>query len=168
MITAVTLSASFGFEPAESDVMHRAPRKPSAPILSRFMIWRTLFVTALIVACVFGLFVFQRSLGVELNVARTVAVNMLVFGEIVYLLNCRKMHAPAWKAENFFSSKIALIAICTTIFFQLIITYLPIMQKFFGTAAISLLQWGYIISASIVIFVLVEVEKALIRKFVLH
>lgn len=169
MITAVTLATALGFEPAETDVMKRHPRKVNTPILSAFLIWRIIFVSTLLVICVFGLFILQRRfMSEDLNSARTVAVNMLVFGEMLYLLNCRKLYSPLWNIKTIFNSKPILIAIAATIFLQLLFTYLPIMQHFFGTTAISLTQWGCIILLSAAVFVLVEMEKLLARSFILN
>ena len=164
MITAVTLSIALGFEPAEAGVMKRAPRKASAAILSPFLIWRIIFVAMLIVTCVFGLFMLQLHGGVSLQAARTVAVNMLVFGEIVYLFNCRKLHSAMWRAKHLLDSKPTLIAISITITFQLLFTYLPIMQKFFGSAALDISQWFYIVVLSLCVFALVEIEKIFMRR----
>lgn len=167
MITAVTLGVSLGFEPAENDVMRRPPRKAKTPILSTFLIWRVVFITILLVACVFGLFILQRLAGTDLQTARTVAVNMLVLGEAVYLLNCRKLHSSAWNIKTLFGSKPVMIAIMVTIIFQLAFTYLPIMQHFFGTTAIDITQWLHIVLLALGVFALVELEKVFIRRFIL-
>jgi magnesium-transporting ATPase (P-type) len=165
MITAVTLALALGFESAEANVMRRKPRVPHEPILSRFLIWRIIFVTLLLVACVFGLFLFERNImGYNLATARTVVVNMLVMGEIVYLLNCRKIYESALKFKIIFGSRPVLIAIAAVIVFQMLFTYLPVMQHFFGTAPISIQQWSRIIILAIIVFMLVETEKTIRRR----
>lgn len=163
MITSVGLSVALGFEPAEDNIMHRAPRKPKTPILSGFLIWRIMFVTILLAACVFGLFVWQRLAGVGINTARTIAVNMLVCGEIIYLINCRRIHGSSCNLKTIFGSKPILISIFITLVFQVMFTYLPIMQHFFGTTKISLIQWSYIILLSLSVFILIEIEKFIVR-----
>lgn len=169
MLTAVTFSVTLGFEPAEDDVMKRLPRKIKNSIFSPFLIWRTVFITTLLMSCAFGLFALQRSaFGVDTDVARTVVVNMIILGEIAYLLNCRKIYVSMWDIKKIFSGKYVLITIFATIILQLIFTYLPVMQRFFGTAALSLSQWGCIILLSITIFTLVELEKMFTRNFVLN
>src|SRR3989338_6991475 len=88
MVTAVTLALALSFEPAEPDVMRRAPRAANEPILSGFMIWRISFVSALLAVGVVALFLWEIARGASLDAARTVAVNALVMGEIAYLFNC--------------------------------------------------------------------------------
>lgn len=164
MITAVTLSLALGFEPAEHDVMYRKPRNPNTPLLSGFLIGRSFFVSVFLVASVFGLFLLEHNKIANLAMARTIAVNMLVFGEIVYLINCRKLKNSSLHLKTFFGSFPVLLSIAVVVFFQLLFTYMPLMQRFFGTTAIGLMHWSYIILAAVVFFGLVEVEKFLLRR----
>jgi magnesium-transporting ATPase (P-type) len=48
MVTSVTISLALAFEPAEPGVMARPPRNPADPLLSRYFLWRILFVSVLI------------------------------------------------------------------------------------------------------------------------
>jgi magnesium-transporting ATPase (P-type) len=167
MITAVTLALALGFERAEAHVMSRKPRVRHAPILSGFLIWRISFVAILLVACVFGLFLFERNVvGHSLIMARTVVVNMLVVGEIIYLINCRRIFDSAINLKTIFGSRPVLIAIGAVIIFQLLFTYLPVMQHFFGVAPINIHQWARIILLAIGVFILVEIEKSIVRRFI--
>jgi magnesium-transporting ATPase (P-type) len=153
-----------GFEPAEADIMQKPPRPTNQPILSLLVIWRIIFVSILLVCSVFGLFIFLRRVGgVDLDTARTAAINMIVLGEIVYLINCRKIYNSACNIKGLIENKIALIAIIATLILQLLLTYVPIMQHFFGTKPISLWQWLYIIVIAIILFAMVELEKAVMR-----
>jgi len=164
MITSVTLGIALGFEPAEADIMQKPPRPTNQPILSLFVIWRVSFVSALLVCSVFGLFIFLRRVGgVDLETARTAAINMIVLGEIVYLINCRKIYNSACNIKGLIENKIALIAIVATLVLQLLLTYVPIMQHFFGTKPISAWHWVYIAIMAIILFALVELEKAVMR-----
>lgn len=56
MITAVTLSLAIAFEQSEADSLHRSPRNPTEALLSRYLVWRILLVTALLVTGSLGLF----------------------------------------------------------------------------------------------------------------
>ncbi len=166
LITAVTLALSVGFEPAEEHVMKRKPRAPHEPILSGFLIWRISFVSMLLVLCVSGLFLFERDIMMHgILKARTVVVNMLVVGEIFYLINCRRIFASAINIKTIFGSKPVLIAIAAVIIFQFLFTYAPFMQHFFNTVPISINQWVRIIILAVAVFVIVEIEKFIVRRF---
>jgi magnesium-transporting ATPase (P-type) len=165
MITAVTLGLALAFEPAEVGVMKRPPRSLDAPILSAFLTWRIVFVSILLLVGTFGLFEWERALGASLDAARTVAVNTLVAGEIVYLFNCRQIIEKSWTRNGLFGSRPVLIAVALVVGFQLLFTYLPVMQMLFHTRPIDLGAWSRIILFALCLFVLVELEKAATRRY---
>ena len=80
------------FEPKERGLMERPPRDPRQPILTFPLFMRSAFVSILMLAGAFALFLWE--LQVErgtLAEARTVVVNVIVIVEGFYLLNCRSL-----------------------------------------------------------------------------
>jgi calcium-translocating P-type ATPase len=163
MITAVALSLALGFESAENDVMHRPPRDSKTPLLSWSLLGRVFLVSLGLVVGVFALFFFEYNKMFDLPVARTIAVNMFVLGEIVYLINCRNLKSSSMHLKTFFGSKPVLLSIIVVLLLQLFFTYTPFMQKFFGTTSISPTHWCYIVITAVMFFILVEVEKFFLR-----
>ncbi len=163
MVTAVTLALALAFEPTEPGVMQRKPRPPGTPILSGFLIWRIIFVSVLLVAGTFGHYLWMEQAGVATEVARTVAINTLVAGQIFYLWNSRYILEPILNREGLFGSRPVLMAIGILIGLQLLFTYAPFMQILFDTAAIGMDEWIRIIAFGLLLFVLVEVEKGVLR-----
>jgi magnesium-transporting ATPase (P-type) len=164
MITAVTLALALAFEPAEKNVMQRPPRDPQEPLLSRFLIWRILFVSAILVAGTFGLFVWERMHDTPLDTARTIAVNTLVMFEIFYLFSARYLTESSFNREGLLGNRYILMAIALLIFFQLLFTYLPPMQTLFKTTALDAQAWLRIVLVASSVFFIVEMEKAIIRR----
>ncbi len=164
MITAVTLALALAFEPAEKNLMQRPPRDPSEPLLTKFLIWRVIFVSLILVSGTFGLFLLERGNGMSIEYARTVAVNMLVVFEIFYLFNSRFISEHAFKLETFTGNRYAIYAVLTLIVFQALFTYSSPFQVLFGTEAISQQSWLNIILVGSSVFFLVEIEKFFIRK----
>jgi len=165
MITAVTLALTLAFEPAEHHVMQRPPRDSNEPILSAFLIWRIIFVSLILVAGTFGLFVWERDHGASIELGRTIAVNTLVMFEIFYLFNTRYLTASSMSFACLTGNRYVLIAIGLLIFFQLGFTYLPPMQALFGTTAMSADAWLRVVIVSSSVFFLVEFEKLLMRRY---
>lgn len=165
MITAVALSLPLGFEEPQPDVMARPPRRKDEPLLSIFLAWRVAFVSLLLVAAVFALSLWETRMGVGFYEMRTVAVNMIVMGEIVYLLNCRRIFASVLNWSGIRGSKYMWLAIAAVLVLQLLFTYVPMMQHFFGTASIDAKQWLLITGLAAMIFVLIEGEKWILRVF---
>jgi magnesium-transporting ATPase (P-type) len=166
MITAVTLGLALAFEPAEEDLMARPPRPTGEPLLSPFLIWRIGFVSLLLVAGTAGMFIWEISNGASVERARTIAVNVLVVGEIFYLLNTRYLYAPVINARGLFGSRLVLLSIAAVVVLQALFTYLPWMQFLFETRGLAAADWGRILAIGLAVFLLVEVEKWMFRSVV--
>lgn len=164
MITAVTLALALTFEPTEPGVMQRPPRNTRRAILSPFMVWRIVFVSLLMVSGAFGLFLWERSNGTDIDTARTIAVNTLVVLEVFYLLNSRFLTRSVLNRDGILGNHYALYAIALVMLFQLLFTYLPIMQLFFHTTPINAMAWGKILLIGLLFFLAVELEKKLIHR----
>ena len=160
MVTAVTLALALAFEPSEPDIMKRPPRDPSAGILNRYFLFRIVYVSLILCAGTFGLFVWMKTAGMPEEFARTVAVNTLVMFEVFYLLNSRFLLRPVASLSALTGNRSVLVAIGLVIVFQLFFTYFPPLQFLFGSAAIGAAQWGIIVLVASSVFFLVEIEKA--------
>ena len=165
MITAVTLALALAFEPTEKGVMRRPPRDPKEPILSGYLIWRISFVSLLIAFAALWLFFHELETGLSVESARTVAVNVLVAGQLFYLFNSRFIMRPALSLEGIFGNRVVLLVVGLLLVFQMVFTYAPPMQLWFGTEAIGPQDWLFVVSAGLGVFLLVEIEKALVRRF---
>jgi len=163
MVSAVTLALALSFEKAEPDVMRRPPRAASEPILSGFMIWRIVFVSVLLTLGTVALFLWELARGASLEAARTLAVNALVMGEIVYLFNCRYLLAPVRTWQDFTGNRYVLLSIGVLLVIQAAFTYLPFMQKLFGVVGLDAMAWGLIAGFGVLLFVVIEIEKRLLR-----
>ncbi|MBF5095981.1 HAD-IC family P-type ATPase [Azospirillum sp. INR13] len=161
MVTAVTLGLALAFEAPEPGVMARPPRPRDEPILSRLLIRRMLVALVLLVAASFGFFYFQRMQGGGIEVARTMAVNALVVGEIFFLLNARGLHSKAGLLAGIAGSRPVWLSIALMTVLQLAFTYAPPLQSLFGTAPIDATAWAAMIAAGALLFLLVELEKRL-------
>lgn len=164
MITAVSLALALAFEPAEQDVMRRPPRPAREALLSGFLLWRIALVASLLVIGCFGLFILAQSAGASLEQARTLTVNALVIGEVVYLFNSRFLRQASCTWQGLTSNPYVLIAVAVVIGFQLLFTYTPIMQSLFGTRSIGWADWGRILAVMLVLYTIVELEKAWLRR----
>jgi magnesium-transporting ATPase (P-type) len=145
--------------------MRRPPRPPAEPLITRLLLARLAYVTALMVAATFFVFEWEFARTGSLEAARTAAVNMLVFGELVYLFNCRHFVASALSWTGMTGNRIALWVSLALIVMQLAFTYEPTMQKLFHTTALDARAWTLILGLSLAKFFAVEAEKAVLRRF---
>ncbi|MBN8514023.1 cation-transporting P-type ATPase [Accumulibacter sp.] len=160
MTTAVFLGLMLAFEPIEENVMQRRPRRPGTPILDAKLVWRIVLVSLLLLAGSFGLFLRELSLGNPLAEARTVALNVFVVVEAMYLFNCRSLTRSALHV-GLFSNPAVWYGVLTMAGLQALLTYLPLLNRLFATAPIGLRQWLEIVAVGLFAYLVVGVEKRL-------
>jgi len=166
MVTSVALALVISFEPHEPDVMNRPPRATDRPILTRFGIWRLLFVGAALIAVTLAAFFGMKSQGASDALARTVAVNMITIGQVFYLLNSRYLLDSSLSFAAHLDNKYLPIGIGATVILQLLFTYAPPLQRLFNNEPIPLWVWPWLLAGGLAFFLLVEAEKLVIRSSV--
>ena len=159
MVTAVTLALALAFEPAEPNVMRRPPRTSSDAILSRFLVWRVVFVSVVFLAALSFKFALAQAQGASIEEARTIVVNTLVVLEIFYLFSVRYQTTTSMTWQGVKGTPAVLIAVGTVIVLQLIFTYVPFMEAFFDTRPLSFFEGVQVIATGIVVFFILEAEK---------
>ncbi len=164
MTTAICLGMMLAFEAKEPDLMQRPPRDPKIPIMTGYLIVRTISVGVLLAVGVFGIFFYEKSKGLSIEEARTAAVAVLVFGELFYLLNCRSLSRSMF-ALGVFSNRWVISGILVMVGLQMLFTYSPLMNRFFQSSPLSLDAWEGIVLIGLVIYAVVEIEKWGRRRF---
>ncbi|MBT8122309.1 MAG: cation-transporting P-type ATPase [Gammaproteobacteria bacterium] len=166
MLTAVTLGIALAFEPAEAGVMKRPPREPRMPLLTGFMVWRIGFVSLLMLIATFGLFITATRNGMHLETARTLAVNTLVMLEVFYLFNARYLLDPVLNRAGLTGNRWVWITIVLVILLQLVFSYTEPFHLMFHTRDLPPIAWVPVVGAGVLLFVLVEIEKRVLRRLV--
>jgi magnesium-transporting ATPase (P-type) len=164
LVTAVTLGVALAFEPTEPGVMARPPRAPTAPLIGRYLAWRILFVSALVVVLVFGVFFHLLDGGADKATARTAAVNTIVALEVFYLFSVRMLHGGSLGWRQAAGTPAILLSISLVALLQLAFTYAPPLQAVFGTAPLSMGELALCAGAGVLLFAVVEAEKAIVRR----
>jgi magnesium-transporting ATPase (P-type) len=163
MVTSVALGLVISFEPHELDVMQRPPLPVDRPIVDGFGLWRIIFVGLALLALTLFEFFSMKSKGASDELARTVAVNTLVIGQVFYLLNSRFKTDSSLSLKAHLGNKYLPLGIGTVVVLQLLYTYAPPLQSLFDTTAIPLRLWPRLFLGGFLFFLLVEAEKMVIR-----
>ena len=158
MTTAVLLGLPLAFEPAERGIMQRPPRPPRAPVLDAVLIGRVVLVGVLMLAASFGMFLLALERGQPMAEARTIAMNMFVAIEIVYLFSCRSLRLPV-TAVAAFSNPWVWWGTGLQCALQLAITYWAPLNAAFATAPVSARAWGEIAAIALAAMAIIEMEK---------
>jgi magnesium-transporting ATPase (P-type) len=163
MVTSVALGLVISFEPHELEVMKQPPRRVDRPILDSFGIWRVIFVGVALLALTLWAFFWMKSTGSSDELARAVAVNALVIGQIFYLLNSRYKYESSLSLSAHFGNKYLPLGIGAVVILQLLFSYAPPLQALFQTEAIPIWVWPWLFLGGFVFFLVVEAEKLVIR-----
>jgi Ca2+-transporting ATPase len=172
LVVAITLALPLAFEALEPDVMKRPPRRPSTPILSGLIIFRILFVAALMAGGTVGLFLweynFEISRGTEQAMAiaegQTMAVTAIVLFQVFYLLNCRSLN-HSLRDIGFFSNRMVLLGIGLILLAQLVFVYSSKMNEWFHSTPLRLDAWLVSLAVALTVFPLVAFEKWLRKNY---
>jgi len=163
MVTSVALGLVISFEPHETDVMLRPPRAVDRPIVTGFGLWRILFIGLALLAYTLLAFFWMKSQGASDSLARTVAVNALIIGQVFYLVNSRYLLGSALSLKAHMGNKHLPLGIVAVVILQLLFTYTTPFQAIFGNEAIPLRIWPWLFAGGLVFFLFVETEKFVIR-----
>ncbi len=164
LVTSVTCTLPLAMEGKEEGILHRPPRNPKAPLINRRMLARLAIVSSIMMLGAFISFYYALLAGASEGEARSVAMSAIVFMEIIYLFSSRWLNKAAI-GKGFFSNKWIFIGAGLTLLLQICVIYLPVMNSLFKTEPIALIGWLPILAAAGTLFVIVELEKIVMRKF---
>ena len=105
----------------------------------------------------------MKSSGASDALARTVAVNAITIGQVFYLLNSRYLIDSSLSLTAHMGNKYLPYGILAVVVLQLLFTYMPPFEAMFGTEAVPLWVWPWLLLGGIVFFLVVEAEKFVIR-----
>ncbi|GKT04591.1 HAD-IC family P-type ATPase [Furfurilactobacillus entadae] len=159
MVSAVTIQFAFIFEPEETGIMHRPPRKTGTALMNRHDVFQMMYVSVLIAAMGLWCFDWLTNSGVSHVIASTITVNVIIMGKIFYLFNIRTPHLAL--SRNLWSNPMAFVVIGLLLVLQAAQAYIPFMQDVFQTGPMSWAQWGIAILAGLVTLIVTEADKGL-------
>lgn len=161
MVTTITLSYALGFEKASKDTMQRPPRAINEPILSGYSLFRIVYVSLVIVLPAY--FLALQFDGTALQ--QTILLQNIVLAQAVYMLNCRELLDPALN-KSMLQNKALFISLGLLFLLQATVVFVPFAQALIGTTGLSMTQQLIIFGNVTLLFLIVEIEKAVTRRFI--
>ncbi|QEY32685.1 HAD family hydrolase [Synechococcus sp. RSCCF101] len=146
MVISITMTIPIAFEPKPYDLMDAPPRSPRQPLLSKPLLRRIALISATNLVFIFGVFAWIRESTGDLGLARTMAIQTLVTGLVIYLFSL----------SQFWSSLVARLqgkdvplgrlsrigfGIVATILLQVVFSQWKIMNLLFDTTPMLANQW---------------------------
>ncbi len=165
MVSAVALSLPLAFEPASSWLMRQPPRPRHVPILPADL-WLSILVSALLMALL-TLASYQGALQLtgDSALARTLAINVLIASEILFLINCRQRERHTFNRQAWLGNPKVGWAVLALVLLQAAQCYLPWMNTLFATVPLPAIFWLWVLLMAGGYYLTIEAFKALLRRY---
>jgi Ca2+-transporting ATPase len=168
LVATVALALPLAFEAPEPDVMHRPPRDPREPVLSRFVVRRTVVVALLMAAGALGLFHWEHERGLALGEppeqalreAQTMAVTTVVMFQVFYLMTCRSLRGSILRI-GLLSNRTVLAGVAAVVALQGALVFVPPLRAVFETAPLSLRDLALSAAVGAIVLPVIAVVKVL-------
>ena len=171
LVTDSLPALALSFDPANSDIMQRKPKKPEKGVFTKGMTWRIVYQGIMIGLLTLGAYMIGLATTTEpingltldqskIEVGQTMAFITLAFSELVHVFNVRDNKKSIFKTNIFNNGKL-ILAIIASAMLMLIILLIPQLRTIFS---IPILPEQNIIELICLIFapiVIVEIFKLL-------
>ncbi|MFO1464393.1 MAG: cation-translocating P-type ATPase [bacterium] len=158
LVTDGLPAVALGFEPAEEDVMGRPPRDTRENILGRGLWEHTLAVGCFMGLLSVGALYFFWRRDHDLQLAQTVTFTTLVFTQMGHVMGVRSERHALWRIGIFSNYRLA-GAVLVTVISQILILYLPPLQRLFHVVPLRAAELLLCMALGLLLYASVEAEK---------
>ena len=163
LVTDGLPALALGVDPVAPNIMKRPPRKPAEAVVPKDQAILMLVQGSFIAFCSLLTFVFVLFIEKEGIVrARTAAFIVLACSQLFHSFNCRSMTESLFKLGVFTNKKL-IFATIISFFLQMVVVYVPFLQKVFKTEALGIFDWFLVLGISSFPLWAVEAWKAFLR-----
>jgi len=153
-------SIALSFKKEEKNIWLRQPLPPQGRVFANGRGYHIVWVGMLMAGIALSLQ--GWAIANELH-WQTIVFNVLCLSQMGHVLAIRS-ESTSFFSTGIFSNKPLIFAVLISFALQFVVTYVPFMQTVFKTEALTLYEFILVGAASSLVFVAVEIEKALFRK----
>ncbi len=146
LVTDGLPAMALGVDPIDRDIMARPPRHPRESVFSHGMAWRIASSGIVIGLGTLLSFWIGSRLG-DLDLARTMAFNTIVFFQLFFVFTCRSEFHTILEV-GLFTNPYLVGAVLISTALQLGVDYLPFLQPIFHVVPLKGLHWAFILAIS--------------------
>jgi magnesium-transporting ATPase (P-type) len=174
-------SLALSREPPEAGIMKESPRSIKERLFTRGVLARSLYMGVIIaigamIGCFsawtaggwyFGMPLTETSTFYTSGVYTkgvTMAFAGIVVGQVGNLLACRTSKQSIFKT-SLKANKWIIFAIISQLSILSFLVYVPLMQQVFGTIAIGIGDWAFLLAFSGIVILAEEIRKVFVRRF---
>lgn len=143
VISEGILSSALAAEPSSEEVMKYPPIRRDEPLIGKKIGAQIIRKGAGIGLTTFAIFQGSMLLGAGLNKARTLAFSNMICSQLVNIYDCRRNKSDL-------PNRYINIAVASSMAMLLGTMYLPFLSPYFGTQALTLLDWGAVAGMSMI------------------
>lgn len=156
---------ALSFEKAEKDILREKPRDPKESIFDKTLLRKILYSAAVITGVIFALYYYLiRVANVDIVVARSYTMCLMVFIQNVHAFNCRSEKQSAFRI-SLLKNPVFLFGIAGTIILQLIVMEVPMFTAFLQTISMPPVLIAEFFGLALIILLALEIYKAFARAF---
>lgn len=157
LVTDSLPALALGMEEVERDIMRHPPRSPKQGFFSEGL-GGVIVVQGVLIAAV-TLIAFRIGQAVSVEVARTSTFAVLALSQLVHAWNVRS--SKSLFSIGVFSNRWMTRAFFASLALQLLVLFVPQLQKIFKVVSLDAVHWLYIVLLSFAPLILVEFGKTL-------
>ncbi len=146
-----------GLEPRHSNVLEEPPRRKNSGVVYHGMLWRIIYLAVFMALGTILTFNWALPM-VGLEEARTIAFSLLVVFQWFNAFNARSDRQSIIKL-GLFSNSSLLWAVGLAVLLQVMVTYVPLLQRIFYTVPLSMTDWVIVILVSGSVLAVEEIRK---------
>ncbi|MBR3230181.1 MAG: cation-transporting P-type ATPase [Bacilli bacterium] len=149
---------ALSFEKADDTIMNEKPRNTKESLFSKDLIIEVLILGISIALIVFNAWKYMVDNNVDIKVARTIIVMLMVFIQNINVLNCRSEKTSVFK-KSLLSNQILIITIISSILLQIIASKITPLAYFLKITPLSYNTIIKLLPISLIIILVFEVYK---------
>ncbi len=148
LVTDGLPALALGVDPVDPNIMKQPPRPTDEGVITKSRAFLMLFQGAFIALCCllafsFVLFVEKEGIGR----ARTAAFIVLSCSQLFHAFNCRSMTESLFKI-GILTNKKLILATTVSFLVQMVVVYVPVLQKVFKTEPLGGFDWFLVVAIS--------------------
>jgi Ca2+-transporting ATPase len=163
LLTDVFPELALAVEPPESDVLARAPRDPQRPMFTHGELWRIGAEGTIITCGALGAYAWAAARHGAGPIAGTMGFTTLTLAQLLHAISARSETHSVFDRTRLATSKWMPIAVGGTVAMQVAANLLPPLRAMLGTVPLGLGDWGAVLTAATIPFVINETLKLALR-----
>ena len=163
IVTDGIQDVALSFEKSSRDIMKEKPRSTKESLFNGSLSREVSVFGVTIGLMIFGIWSYLVDSNVDLLIARSITMLLMVFIQNIHVLNCRSESESIFKL-SLLSNPLAIFTIIISIVLQLIVTEVPFLSNLLGIVCLDFSVIIKVFAFSLIIILVSEVYKYIYRK----